>query len=88
MQKLLLHLLQENGEISEKVHQIVRQLPDYQQALKDYEIVAGQVRDILGFPLYDAYSSAFMCLNCYEYSAYYAVGLGLREELVKLLVER
>lgn len=88
MQDLLLHLLQDHGAISEKVHQIVQDLPEYRQALHDYETVAGQVRTILGYPLYDAYVSAFLRLGCYEDSAFYALGLGLREELVKLLIGR
>lgn len=88
MQDLLLHLLQENDEISHKVHELVHEAPGYQKTLQEYNAVARQVRAVLGYDLFDAYETALHCCSCYENTAYYALGLGLREELVKQLVER
>lgn len=88
MQDLLLHLLQENDAISGKVHELVHNSPSYRKALQEYNAVARQVQAVLGYDLFDAYETALHCCSCYENTAYYAVGLGLREELVKQLVER
>lgn len=88
MQDLLLHLLQENDAISRKVHELAHRSPSYQKALQEYNAVARQVQDVLGYDLLDAYEAAFNRCSCYESAAYYALGLGLREELVKLWIER
>lgn len=86
MQDLLLHLLQENDEISHKVHELVHEAPGYQKALQEYNAVAQQVRAVLGYDLLDAYEAAFNRCSCYESTAYYALGLGLRQELAKLWI--
>lgn len=88
MQDLLLHLLQENDAVSQKVRQLVHSSPGYQRAVWEYDVVARQVQDVLGYDLLDAYEAALNRCACYESAAYYALGLGLREELAKLWVEQ
>lgn len=88
MQDLLLRLLRENDLISHKVYQLVQAAPEYQAAAQDYKAVEHRVHAILGDALYDEYVSAFLRLSSCENTAYYAVGLGLRQELARLWLER
>lgn len=88
MQDLLLHLLQENDQVSHKVHELVHRSPGYQRAIREYDAVALRVRELLGYELLDAYEAAFLRLAIYENRAFYAVGLGLREEMARLWLER
>ena len=71
MQDLLLDLFRNRGAISQKVHDLVQDLPDYQQAIQDFDTVSAQVQNILGFPLYDAYVSAFLRVCHHENSAFF-----------------
>lgn len=82
MQDLLLHLLRENDEVSHRVYELARTAPGYREAA-----LARRIREILGYELYDAYLCALTPLFRYESRASYAVGLGLRTELTKQLVE-
>lgn len=84
MQDILLKSLWYNSELSHKVCELSRAMPGYQEAAQAHEALAKQVKDILGFELYDQYTSALMRFSNYETYAWYALGLGLREELVKM----
>lgn len=85
MQDLLIRLLWNDSEISSKVYELSHAMPGYQEAVQVYEAVDQEVKAILGFPLYDRYSSALDQLHSYENRAYYALGLGLREQLIRAL---
>lgn len=87
MQDLLLHLLRENDEVSHRVYELARTTPGYREAALAHEALARRIREILGYELYDAYLCALTPLFRYESRASYAVGLGLRTELTKQLVE-
>lgn len=84
MQNILLKSLWYNTELSHKVPELSRAMPGYQEAAQAYEAIAKRVEDILGFELYDQYLSAQTRFSNYEVYAWYALGLGLREELVKM----
>lgn len=88
MQDLLLHLLTENEAVAHRVYGLVHALNAYREADAALKVIAGQVRSILGDQLYDAYVAAFLRVGVYENRAYYAVGLGLRQEMAKLWPER
>ncbi len=85
MQDLLIRLLWDNSEISTKVCELSRTMPGYQEAAQAYEAVDQEIKAILGFPLYDRYSSALDRLYSYDNRAYYALGLGLREQMIRAL---
>ncbi len=85
MQDLLTRLLWNDSEISAKVFELSHAMPGYQEKSQAYDAVAQEVKAILGFSLYDRYVSALMQLCGYENRAYYALGLGLREQLIRAL---
>lgn len=84
MQDIILESLWYSAKLSHKVSELSRAMPGYQEAAQTYEAIAKQVEDILGFELYDRYTSALMRFSNYEVYAWYALGLGLREELVQM----
>lgn len=84
MQDMILESLWHSAELSHKVSELSRAMPGYQEAAQAYEAIAKQVEDILGFELYDQYLSVQMRFSNYEVYAWYALGLKLREELVKM----
>lgn len=84
MQDILLKSLWYNTELSHKVSELSRAMPGYQEVSQTYEAIAKQVGDILGFELYDQYLSAQTRFSNYEVYAWYALGLGLRKELVQM----
>ncbi len=85
MQDLLIRLLWNDSEISAKVFELSHTMPGYQEESQTYDAVAQEVKAILGFSLYDRYLSSLMRLCGYENRAYYALGLGLREQLIRAL---
>lgn len=84
MQDIILESLWHSAELSRKVHELSRDMRGYQEAAQAYETIAKQVEDILGFELYDQYLSAQTRFSNYEVYAWYALGLGLRKELVQM----
>lgn len=85
MQDLLLDLLDNSSVLSPKIYQLSLSMPGYQEAVQAADALEGKVRRRLGFTLYDQYVSAFLRVLSYDVRAAYALGLGLREELVKAL---
>lgn len=83
MQDLLAELLWHNVEIDEAADRLRKSLPGFAEAERDYDALEEQVRAALGFDLYSRYSAQLMRYSNYEVRAYYALGLGLREELVR-----
>lgn len=84
MQDILLKSLWYSTELSHKVRELSHAMPGYQEASQTYGAISQQVQDILGFELYDQYSTALMRFLDYDTFAWYSLGLGLREELVKM----
>ncbi len=85
MQDLLIRLLCDESEISGKVNELSRAMPGYQEAVQAVEAVEKEAVAILGLAFYDRLYSALGLLFSYESRAYYALGLGLREELIRSL---
>ena len=50
-----------------------------------YDSLSEQLREIAGYDLYDRYFAQLIRYTSYEVQAYYALGLGLRADIVKAL---
>lgn len=85
MQDLLAHLLWANEEIPEAADRLCRTLPGFQAAWREYQRTAQQIENLVGFSLFDRLQQQFIRCTDYEVRAYYALGLGLREALLREL---
>lgn len=85
MQDLLVELLWRNAEIDEAADRIRQTLPGFSAVQQGYDDLAEQVRAAAGCDLYDRYFTQLMRYTNYEVQAYYSLGLGLRENIVKAL---
>lgn len=50
---------------------------------QQYDSIAEKIQAIVGYDLYDELFTRFMGYTNYEICAYYALGLGLREDIVR-----
>lgn len=85
MKDLLTKLLWRNPEIDEAASRLKKELPGFSEAEREFEALAEEIRAIAGYALYDRYVSRLMRYSDYEVRAYYALGLGLRGEMVQAL---
>lgn len=85
MQDLLAELLWRNVEIDEAADRLRKTLPGSSEAERAYDDLSEQIREIAGPELYDRYFTQLMRHTGYEVRAYYALGLGLRGEMVQNL---
>lgn len=85
MQDLLIRILCDDSEISGKIRALCQTMPGYQEQIQAVDAVENEARAILGVDLYDRLYSALALLFSYESRAYYALGLGLRESLIRSL---
>lgn len=85
MQDLLVELFWRNPEIDAAADKLRRTLPGFAEAKQTYDALAEQVQGILGYDLYDRYFSQLMRYSSYELCAYYCLGLGLREDILRVL---
>ena len=85
MQDLLAELFWDHEEISERADQLCRTIPGYFEAKQRYEDMAEKIQAIVGYDLYDEFFTQLMRYTNYEVCAYYAFGLGLREDVVRAL---
>ena len=85
MQDLLTELLWQNDKIAEGAYRLCQTLPGWQEAMEDYTSLTEQVRAAVGNELYDQYFAQLIRYTGYEVRAYYALGLGLREDMVRAL---
>ena len=85
MQDLLVELLWRNTEVDEAADRLRKSLPGFSEAERDFEVLEEQVRAIAGYDLYDRYAVRLAQYNDFQIRAYYALGLGLREELARRL---
>lgn len=86
MQDLFSKFLWHNTELDEAANHLRQTFPGFQEEQQAYEELAEQVRDIIGCDLYESYFTQLMRYSLYEVYAYYALGLGLRQEIVQTLV--
>lgn len=85
MQDLFAELLWRSVEIDEAAARLCQTLPGFQEAEQTYEVLSEQLRTAAGRDLYDHYFSQLIRYTNYEVQAYYSLGLGLREDIVKAL---
>lgn len=85
MQDALLDLLWQKRDVLESISKFLRTIPAYQQAQRDFYAAAEQLRAQVSPELYDRLEDQFLTYTNYEVMAYYAFGLGLREELIRAL---
>ena len=85
MQDMLAQLLWRNTEIDEAADRLRQTLPGFQEAKQTYHALAEQIQSIVGYDLYNQYYTQLMRYTNYEAQAYYSLGLGLREDVVKAL---
>lgn len=83
MQDLLAELLWRSEEIAESAERLRQTLPGFQETEESYDALAEQICSIVGLDLYDRYFTQLMRFTDYERQAYYSLGLGLREEIVR-----
>jgi len=85
MQELLAQMLWESEDVHTAAAQLCDSMPEFKEARQQYEETAEQVQSLIGYELLDRLCSQLsLCTSC-EVRAYYCLGLGLREELVKAL---
>lgn len=85
MQDLLAEVLWNNVEIAESADRLCKTLPGFHEAEQRYDALAEQICSIVGLDLYDRYFTQLMRFTDYERQAYYSLGLGLREEVLRAL---
>ena len=85
MQNLITELLWRNTEVDEAADRLRKTLPGYEQVQGEYEALAEQIRAAVGYELYDRYFTHLSRYVNYDVLSYYALGLGLREELVQAM---
>lgn len=85
MQDLLAQLLWRNTEIDEAAARLCQNLPGFQEAEQTYEALSDQLRTAADRDLYDRYFTQLIRYTNYEVQAYYSLGLGLREDMVRAL---
>ena len=85
MQDLLIELLWRNVEVDEAAGRLRNSLPGFLEAKQAYDDLTRQIQAAAGYELYDRFAVQLMRYTGYEVQAYYALGLGLREELARNL---
>lgn len=85
MQDTLVKLFWGNEALFQKADELCRALPGYPDAKREYDSIAEMVEGIIGYDLYEQLYTKFMRFTDYELQAYYALGLGIREELMRAL---
>lgn len=76
----------DNPQLHQAVTDFCRSLPEYQSARQQWEATVAKVRPFLDFDLYDQMETDLLRYTNYEVYAYYAFGLGLRQELIRQLM--
>lgn len=85
MNKNLYQLLLDNPTLPEQVLSLCQTLPGYEEAERDYHQNAEQIAELVGFEVYDAFEKALFCYTELEIRAYYLFGLGLRQEILRIM---
>ena len=83
MQELFSKLLWDNPDLCQTAERLRETLPGFQEAQREYNALAEQVQAAAGYDLYDRYFTRLTRCTSYEAQAYYALGLGLREEIAR-----
>ncbi|MCI9557174.1 MAG: hypothetical protein HFF53_09590 [Lawsonibacter sp.] len=85
MQDLFAELMWRNTEVDEAADRLRRTLPGFEDARRDYNTLAEQIRSAVGYELYERFSAQLSRYTSYDALSYYSLGLGLREEVVRAM---
>lgn len=85
MQELFAELFWKNEEVPHAVFCLCESLPGYRSAKQECDKIIAQVQEIVGYELCNQLLERMAEQNRYGEYAYYAVGLGLREQAVRWL---
>ena len=85
MQDLLTTLVWKNAQIPEAAAQLCTELPGWEEAQAEYLSTAEEIQEAVGYSLFNKFETQLFRYTEYEVRAYYALGLGLRETMVREL---
>ena len=86
MQDLLKNILRQETETAQAAWELLKTLPDYKESRQQLEQASEVIRAQVGFSAYDAWESAWLECSAWEVRVYFALGLGLRGELIRGLM--
>ena len=86
--RILQSLFLDNPELPEEVCNFCNSLPEYQQARQEYQRLAEEVQQALGYQRYIDYEAALNQYWAIDNRAFYLFGVGLRKELLEGLYQR
>ena len=82
-QSILQTLFLDNPEIPGEIASFCSSIPEYVQAEREYNKVAAELMDLIGYERYARFEEALTLHMSFEHRAYYLFGLGLRREVLK-----
>ena len=85
MRDILMEMLGCEQELDRAAQEILDTMPQFREARQALEQTAREMVDEVGFARFDAWESRYLHYTAYELRVYYALGLGLRRELVRAL---
>lgn len=85
MQDMLTEMLWTNTEIPDQAARLCETLPGFGAAQQEYDEALQKIQDLVGYQLCDQFCQRLFRYTSYEVRAYYALGLGLREALLREL---
>lgn len=86
MGDLLQNILRQETETVQAAWELLNTLPDYMDARQELEKASEAIRAQVGFQAYDAWENAWLACCACELRTYFALGLGLRRELIRALM--
>ena len=85
MNDILKTLFLDNPYIPDQVYTFCEQLPEFQEAERDYNAAAAKLRAQLGSAKFDEFEEILNWHLAQYAHAYYLFGLGLRQEVLSAL---
>lgn len=86
MGDMLSNILRQETETAQAAWELLKTLPDYKESRQQLEQASEFIRAQVGFSAYDAWESAWLECSAWEVRVYFALGLGLRGELIRGLM--
>lgn len=86
MRDILLNMLRKEQETAQAAWELLKTLPDYNEARQELEKITEVIRAQVGFQSYEAWERAWLACCSYELRTYFALGLGLRREFMRELM--
>ena len=85
MKDKLKSLFMDNPCLAEQVYDFCNARPEFREAERKYQALAGQLRAQLGHEAFDIFDEAQSWYMAKLLNAYYLFGLGLRQEVIEAL---